>query len=98
MSAKYTGGPWEPEGFEQISGSGNFYGGLVIGDDDVIVAQCVMPHNVSLIAAAPDLLEALQDLFDCDMERVLMSDGKDDQIKAISKARAAIVKATGEEE
>ena len=49
-----------------------------------------------LIAAAPDLLEALQDLFDADMEHVLMGDGKDDQIEAIAKARAAIAKATGE--
>jgi hypothetical protein len=44
---------------------------------------------------APDLLEALQDLFDADMEHVLMGDGKDDQIEAIAKARAAIAKATG---
>jgi hypothetical protein len=51
--------------------------------------------NASLIAAAPDLLEALQDLFGADMEHVLMGDGKDDQIEAIAKARAAIAKATG---
>jgi hypothetical protein len=50
--------------------------------------------NARLIAAAPDLLEALQDLFDADMEHVLMGDGKDDQIEAIAKARAAIAKAT----
>jgi hypothetical protein len=30
------------------------------------------------------------------MERVLMGDGKDDQIAAIAKARAAISKALGE--
>jgi hypothetical protein len=51
--------------------------------------------DATLIAAAPDLLEALQNLFDADMEHVLMGDGKDDQIEAIAKARAAIAKATG---
>jgi hypothetical protein len=51
--------------------------------------------NARLIAAAPDLLEALQDLFGADMERVLMGDGKEDQIAAIAKARAAIAKAIG---
>jgi hypothetical protein len=51
--------------------------------------------RANLIAAAPDLMEALQDLFDADMEHVLMGDGKDDQIEAIAKARAAIAKATG---
>jgi hypothetical protein len=51
--------------------------------------------DARLIAAAPDLLEALQDLFEADMEHVLMGDGKDDQIEAISKAKAAIAKATG---
>ena len=52
--------------------------------------------NARLIAAAPDLLEALQDLFGADMEHVLMGDGKDDQVAAIAKAHAAIAKATGE--
>lgn len=52
--------------------------------------------DASLIAAAPALLEALKDLFGADMERVLMGDGKDDQIAAIAKARAAIALAGGE--
>lgn len=60
MMAKHTPGPWVAEGFEQIAGNGQFYGGLIMGNDDVIVAQCVMPHNARLIAAAPELLEALK--------------------------------------
>ena len=48
-----------------------------------------------LHAVNTELLEALQDLFGADMEHVLMGDGKDDQIEAIAKARAAIAKATG---
>lgn len=58
---KHTPGPWHTEGFEKIEGSGNFYGGLIMGADDcTIVAQCVMPHNESLLSSAPDLLEALR--------------------------------------
>jgi hypothetical protein len=57
----FTLGPWRAEGFEQIEGHGNFYGGLIMGADDcTIVAQCVMPHNESIIKAAPEMLEALQ--------------------------------------
>lgn len=36
------------------------------------------------------LREALLDLFGVGMERMLMGDGKDDQIEAIAKARAAL--------
>ncbi len=61
---------------------------LVTSDDE-------LHANARLIAAAPDLLEALQDLFGADMEHVLMGDGKDDQIEAIAKAKAAIANATG---
>ena len=51
--------------------------------------------NDRLLNAATDLLEALQELFAAEMEHVLMGDGKDDQVAAIAKARAAITKATG---
>lgn len=54
------------------------------------------PEDAKLIAAAPDLLEALQDLFGASMVHCMMGDGKDDQIEAIAKARAAVAKATGE--
>lgn len=50
--------------------------------------------DVKVMAAAPDLLSALQDLFGADMEYFLMMDGKPDQIAAIAKAHAAIAKAT----
>jgi hypothetical protein len=39
---------------------------------------------------AEKLAEALKDLFGADMEHVLMGDGKEDQIQAIAKARAAL--------
>ncbi|MFN8701081.1 MAG: hypothetical protein ACK52I_06625 [Pseudomonadota bacterium] len=36
------------------------------------------------------LREALECLFGCDMEHVLMGDGKPDQVEAIAKAKAAL--------
>ena len=52
--------------------------------------------NAALIAAAPELYAALEALFACDMEHVLMFDGKEDQVAAIQLARAALKKARGE--
>lgn len=85
----HTPGPWATEGFDQIYAStGNFYGGLIVGgNEEDIVAQCVMPHNARLIAAAPDLLGALQELLGCDKTQT--------SIGAVMRARAAIAKATG---
>ena len=89
---KYTAGPW-------TVAAGPTY--CAIRTDARVIAdmRLVGLHynkaDATLIAAAPDLLEALQNLFDADMEHVLMGDGKDDQIEAIAKARAAIAKATG---
>ena len=48
-----------------------------------------------LIAAAPDLLDALKELFGAEMEKCMRWDGKADQLGAIRKARAAIAKAEG---
>ena len=102
MSTKHTPGPWKM-GFNFTNEQ------AIIGKDGVVVADaswtggsgCELsidnPADAKLIAAAPDLLDALQDLFGADMEHVLMGDGKDDQIEAIAKARAAIAKATGEQ-
>ena len=97
MRAKSTPGPWSP--------AANWPHGLSMicqhdGSGWRPVADCAVSGekaeaNARLISAAPDLLEALQDLFGADMEHVLMGDGKDDQIAAIAKARAAIAKATG---
>jgi hypothetical protein len=89
--SKHTPGPWRLWGSADPS--------QVISAADCFVAQTVGGNdkaNARLIAAAPELLEALQDLFGADMEFHLMGDGKEDQIAAIAKARAAIAKATGE--
>ncbi|TXD58839.1 hypothetical protein FUT88_13235 [Ralstonia sp. TCR112] len=52
--------------------------------------------DANLIAAAPELLKALEDLFGADMEYCMRMDGKEDQLEAISNARAAIAKALGD--
>ena len=60
---------------------------------NMIEEQFVAEANARLIASAPELLAALKDLFGADMAHCMMGDGKDDQIAAIAKARAAIAKA-----
>lgn len=52
--------------------------------------------DAHMIMASRSLYDALESLFGADMERVLMGDGKDDQIEAIKKARAAMERARGE--
>ena len=101
MSTQHTKGPWKVKagsnavlaGRKQICSHVNAASVLPV---NIVEDRKIAEANARLIAAAPDLLEALQDLFDADMEHVLMGDGKDDQIEAIAKARAAIAKATGE--
>jgi len=85
---KHTPGPWAPEGFEQVVGNGAFYGGLIVGDDgETVVAQCVMAHNARLIAAAPELLDALkQALEECIWPNERLSDVHDKVCVAIAKA------------
>lgn len=53
-------------------------------------------RKARLIAAAPELLEALQSLFGADMETCMLMDGKEDQLQALAKAHIALAKATGE--
>jgi hypothetical protein len=86
-NTQHTPGPWAAEGFDQIYAStGNFYGGLIMGaNGEDIVAQCVLPHNARLIAAAPELLEFAEWVLS--LKTGGMIEGR---------ARAAIAKATGE--
>lgn len=52
--------------------------------------------NASLIAAAPDLLEALQDMLDAFSKNGLGGEYDPGEVPAIDKAVAAIAKALGE--
>lgn len=58
----HSTGPWTDEGFESIAAErGHFYGGMIIAaDGETIVAQCVMPHNMPVLKAAPELLKSAE--------------------------------------
>jgi hypothetical protein len=100
--SKHTPGPWKVKagtnavlaGRKQICSHVNAASALPV---NMLEDQEIAQANARLIAAAPDLLEAMQALFGADMVYCMMGDGKDDQIEAIAKARAAIFKATGEQ-
>jgi len=99
--SKYTPGPWRYSTAPQPNGC------PIIGAGPLMVAmlahtvnepaQRETDHaNARLIAAAPDLLESLQQLV---AESVNPHDGseyEDGEWIALDKARAAIAKATGE--
>lgn len=87
--SKHTPGPWE------IAEFGRNHTILIYGPDEILVADCggilrrsheEMESNARLIAAAPDLLAALEDV-------VRVAD-RDTVIFDV--ARAAIAKAKGE--
>ena len=52
----YTKGPWKEDEMEYC---GRLSHGVVNGDEDVVIAHCDS-DNLSLIAAAPELLEELE--------------------------------------
>lgn len=92
---KYTEGPWRNEGTQIYSGP------YLIADTDIDRSYPDINEtpseidfkNAQLIAAAPELLEALQlYLTDCDVERLEYNDD------TYTLARQAIAKALGKEE
>ena len=108
MTTKFTPGPWHVKP--------NSIGGPAVGPEEAVVADIRTyggPHvggqqhpqtaaNARLIAAAPDLLEALQEMVAGDAEAI--EDAKrlgvpfpDEMLAAYHKARAAIARATGEQ-
>jgi len=92
MNKNHTPGPWVYY-YEKI---GNQH--IVWSDNSRIVSLSMnddAESNARLIAAAPDLLEALQDLF-IDCMACDYNDGFNTSPLA-KKVRAAIAKATGDE-
>lgn len=95
----HTPGPWvvweNPSGGAEVEAAG-----VSIAD---VKSRGGVPHptqehclaNARLIAAAPDMLEALNALFGAELERCMSLDGKPDQTEAVARARAAIAKAEG---
>lgn len=85
MRTTHTPGPWTVDGNEIFGppDEGNI-------DSGVVVARRVNPADAALIAAAPDLLEALRMIEEVASGRVPLVNNW-----VASVARAAIAKATG---
>ena len=98
-NAKHTPGPWSLEAGRSIStSSGSFY--LSYGKDKASGAPlfsnfCELDANARLIAAAPDLLAALELCFQYVNGGDNLRPGL--QHEAFEAARAAIAKATNKE-
>ncbi|WP_312708629.1 hypothetical protein [Stenotrophomonas sp.] len=103
MTSKHTPGPWyvgredENTGEIEVNSDGRPYVCLVFPG----AIDEVTPANARLIAAAPELLEALIEATACGM--VPISSAKDGgasthsrQVRCADMIRAAIAKATGE--
>ena len=88
--SKHTPGPWairqEKEGWCRIYAPKDYY----VGGE---IAHYVSNANANLIAAAPDMLEALQSLIACDFGANGWTETAE---QAAIKARTAVLKATGE--
>ena len=100
--SKHTPGPWKFEilwaGFSAIRGrDGQLIFGVAAGDNSERRPKLEIEANARLIAAAPDLLEALRQMlaaFQCDMDSY--ADDPDAwQHEVWEAARAAIAKAKG---
>lgn len=105
--AKHTPGPWHLEEMGYNSSSYYIRGSSESGDRLTIGKGAVahiprstvnpMEANARLIAAAPELLEALKAMIDA--ERVYESGVRSsEELAALEKAHAAITKATGRED
>ena len=103
--AKHTPGPWHRLPGEANSGHPIYENGRLVmrivqarepGDTTFIRVALVDSDNVHadarLIAAAPDLLEALEAVTDA----LALTHHKGETNTAVKKARAAIARATGE--
>lgn len=84
MSETYTPGPWR-------TGEGDYSDFIYCeGEDDAIAIAFVNDANARLIAASPDLVEALAYLVsECDPD---MDDDYNPHAAPLAKARAALAK------
>lgn len=109
MTTKHTPGPWllrttpTSAGLCHIVSAADWRGAFIYGDgirkgvDDSLPKAQELAANSRLIAAAPDLLAALQSIeeyWNQDHNEMAMADAC---WHAINTARAAIAKATGEQ-
>ena len=93
METKHTPGPWMFDA--TLKGDGSFGGSYIVSNNAKKtwpLAEVYREDNARLIAAAPDLLEALKALV-ADLKPYMGQGRMDDKIR---NAIAAIAKATGE--
>src|SRR5690606_1875518 len=108
METKHTPGPWRADGLEIWATKGVRFNLTTVGTP-MIAAVCAhagmeggspAEANARLIAAAPALLEAMQQAFDFPPDFFDRSDDELEQItvsgRHLRMVRAAIAKATGE--
>ncbi|WP_406549347.1 hypothetical protein ACETRY_10880 [Cronobacter malonaticus] len=99
MKGKFTPGPWEwwtSNSFLRLSSQATGKDGGVIDSyamSDGHTSLSVSKADMALIAAAPDLLEALRSIMELQTRGYVMLGDK-----CTEMARAAIAKAIGEEE
>ena len=92
METKHTPGPWMFDA--TLKGDGSFGGSYIVSNNAKRtwpLAEVYSEDNARLIAAAPELLEALMDALK-DLEALSQWDNAS---ACARKARAAIAKATG---
>lgn len=88
-TTKHTPGPWTAQGLAIVASDRSFVGRLYPWCADPQDAECAKA-NARLIAAAPELLESIEQLLVC----MRLAGWEDDP--ASIKARAATAKAKGE--
>lgn len=101
MMFKGTPGPWRFEEYQDAISDTSVrvvgYNGDVVCDSEPYYAHALDPKNGPLIAAAPELLEALLMLQKQALQSELNSPNHEWGIEALAVARAAISKALGEQ-
>ncbi len=101
MKTLHTPGPWFIE--RRTNDGGTTHHRITAsdghgwsGDRYMSVSGCIDEHDARLIAAAPELLEALRGMLALDEEHHQRGHCDDDVCAEVRKALAAIAKATGE--
>lgn len=92
MSAKHTPGPWKPACGARGSTCRHpaiLHDGGQVGNATWQGSEAATDANARLIAAAPDLLEAIAGLVGC------IDHGSENPTEKLDAARAAIAKAIG---
>lgn len=98
---KGTKGPWVYDDYRRaigvVSKDDDQSFGMVCGEVAWVefIGKGVETHNANLIAAAPELLEALQGILECH-ESILFNEFGEESDLCTTRAKSAIKKALGE--